>query len=250
MLRPVSSLHRYTLDATDGEIGSVHDGFIDDEFWILRYLVIDVGSWLFGRKVLLTPGVLGTPDWEQHRLPVKLTRSQVQESPDIDSDKPVSRQHEIELFGHYGWSYYWGVPPDGPVLTPLPPATEKKSARPGDPHLRSVRELHGYHIQASDGEIGHVDDFIVNDESWEIHYMVVATRNWLPGRKVLISPHWLVGRISWSERSVHVIMSCESVRNSPGYDPSRPLTPLYRKALHEHYRRKGYHEVNPVADIK
>jgi len=248
MLRGVNDLRYYTIQATDGEIGSVHDVFFDDEFWILRYLVVDTARWLPGRKVLLTPGVLGTPNWKQHLLPVALTREQVKNSPDIDSDKPVSRQHEVELHSYYGWPYYWGMPGatlpmgmEAPLPEALPPlAGERQEKAHGDPHLRSARELRGYHIQASDGEIGHVDDFLVDDETWEIRYMVAATRNWLPARKVLISPHWLIGHISWAGRKVNVIMTQESIKNSPTYDASAPPSREYETELHQHYGRSGY----------
>ena len=125
MLRSVSQLRHCTLQAEDGEIGSVYDVLFDDEFWILRYLVVDTGRWLSGRKVLLIPGVLGEPAWPERRLPVSLTRSQVEGSPDIDSDKPVSRQHETELNDYYGWPTYWAALEPFPITlqpsVPLPP---------------------------------------------------------------------------------------------------------------------------------
>jgi sporulation protein YlmC with PRC-barrel domain len=244
MLRGVNKLQNYTIQATDGEIGSVYDALLDDEFWILRYLVADTARRLPARKVLLTPAVLGKPDWEQHHLPVKLSREQVKNSPDVDSDKPVSRQREMELHAYYGWPFYWSVP-DGlpfgfePPLQPTPLA-KGQSKDHGDPHLRSVRELRGYGIQASDGEIGHVDDFIVDDETWDVRYMVVATTNWLPSRKVLISPQWLIGNISWEQHKVTVILTRESIKNSPEYKPSSPPTREYEHGLHEHYGRSGY----------
>jgi hypothetical protein len=247
MLIGVNKLQHYQLEASDGEIGSVYDAFLDDEFWILRYLVVDTARWLPGRKVLLTPGVLGKPEWLNHQLPVKLTRSQVQNSPDIDSDQPVSRQREMELYTHYGWPFYWGMPEvlpigvEAPLRVPIiPPPVEPPAKEHNDPHLRSVRELRSYRIQASDGEIGHVDDFVVDDETWEVRYMVVATTNWLPGRKVLISPQWLIGDISWEKHQVTVILTRESIKHSPEYKPASPPTRPYENELHEHYGRPGY----------
>jgi len=250
MLHRVNDFRHHIIQATDGEIGFVSDALIDDEFWILRYLVVDTGHWLSERKVLLIPGVLGKPDWQQHHLPVKLTRAQVEQSPDIDSDKPVSRQYELKLNAYYGWPFYWAgtepLPTGLQPAVPVPPArvepTVPTPKAEGDPHLRSVRELHGYHIHAEDGEIGHVEDFLVDDETWDVRYMVVATRNWLPGRKVLVAPQWLVGQISWSRRVVNVIMTRDSIRHSPEYDPASLPDRAYEDELHRHYRRPGYWE--------
>jgi len=248
MLHSIDQFRRHTIQASDGDIGSVVDVWFDDEFWTIRYLVVDTGGWLSGRKVLLIPSVLGKADWKTNRLPVQLTRKQVQESPGIDSDRPVSRQYEIELNAHYGWPAYWGgtepLPTGMQPSVPMPPLRSQPSGafrkEPGDRHLRSMRELQNYRIHAVDGEIGHVDDFLVDDEQWDVRYLVVATRNWLPGRKVLISPRWLVGEISWARQAVNLIMNRESIRCSPEYDPSAPPDRAYENELEEHYRRAGF----------
>jgi hypothetical protein len=242
MLIGANKLQNYTIRARDGDIGSVYDAMLDDEFWILRYLVVDTGHWLPGRRVLLTPGVLGQPNWQEHHLPVDLTISQVKNSPDVDTAQPVSRQHEAELHAYYGWPYYWGAPDAMPFGTaPLaPPPMEPPPKSHGDRHLRSVRELRGYRIQASDGEIGHVDDFVVDDISWDVRYMVVSTGRWLPGRKVLISPQWLVGDISWELHKVTVVLTRDTIQSSPEYKPSVPPTREYESQLHEHYGQEGY----------
>ena len=241
MLRSLKDLTGYKIHATDGNIGKVHDFFFDDEFWILRYVVVDTGHWLPGRKVLLTPGVLLDPDWRQRTFAVALTRDQVRSSPDVDTDRPVSRQHEIHLHEHYGWPFYWAPSGDlvGPMMTTLP-AKSPSSEPVGDPHLRSVREVIGYDVEASDGEIGRVNDFIADSESWAIRYLVVATRKWLPGRKVLISPQWLVGPISWAQRTVKIIMSRESIKNSPEYDSAAPVNREYEGQLYDFYGRPRY----------
>jgi hypothetical protein len=129
-----------------------------------------------------------------------------------------------------------GTAPTPPIEPPAEPLRKER----GDPHLRSVRELRGYRIQASDGEIGHVDDFVVDDETWDIRYMVVSTSHWFPGRKVLISPKWLVGDISWERQKVTVILTRDSIKNSPEYKPSAPPTRDYETELHEHYGQNGY----------
>ena len=241
MLRSLKDLTGYKIHATDGNIGKVHDFFFDDEFWMLRYVVVDTGHWLPGRKVLLTPGVLLNPDSRERTFSVALTRDQVRSSPDVDTDRPVSRQHEIYLHQHYGWPFYWAPSGDlvGPIMTTLP-VEPPSDEPPGDPHLRSVRDLIGYDVQASDGEIGCVDDFIADSESWTIRYMVVAIHKWLPGRKVLISPQWLVGPISWAGRTVKIIMSREHIKNSPEYDAKAPVNREYEGRLYDFYGRPRY----------
>lgn len=247
MIRSLNSLLSYQIRARDGEIGTVHDFFFDDEFWTVRYLVVDTGRWLPGRKVLLTPDALDQPAWAAASVPVNLTREQIKSSPEMDADKPVSRQRQIELHRHYGWPFYWtggGVWPD-PVAPVPPPAGASPSdletkREPGDPHLRSLREITGYHIEASDGSIGHVEDLVTDEDAWEIRYLVVDTRNWLPGRKVLIAPRWFVGPISWSERKVKVFMTQASIRNSPEYDPKAPINREYEIRLYDYYGRPGY----------
>lgn len=200
MLRSSKDLRGYTLHATDGDIGTVADFYFDDARWTVRYLVADTGGWLSGRQVLISPLALGAADWQERRLHTTLTREQVEHSPGSDTDQPVSRQHESELARYYRWPYYWGAaeawggytyPYELMAATAAaeadrqePPAEEEH----GDPHLQSVREVTGYRIGARDGAIGHVEDFIVDDQSWAIRYLVVDTRDWLPGKRVLIAP--------------------------------------------------------------
>jgi len=247
MLRSLKSLHSFSIAARDGDIGKLYDFFFDDDFWVVRYLVADTGHWLPGRKVLLSPYVTGRAAWDEFRVPADLTREQVKSSPDIDTAKPVSRRRQFELYQYYSWPAHWaggGVWPN--PVAPLPPqptavpreGEEEREA--GDPHLRSFREITGYHIQASDGGIGHVDDFIVEDEVWEIRYLVVDTRNWIPGRKVLISPEWVVGPISWSQRQVKVFMTKDDIRSSPPFDPEAAVNREYEVRLYDYYGRPGY----------
>lgn len=196
---------------------------------------------LMGRLVLITPIALGTADWETKRLDVALTRDQVKNSPDIMTDQPVSRQREVEYFRYYNYPVYWGGPglwgagmyptyPGYPGGVMIPPenaihATERERQRPpdatshGDPHLRSTREVLGYNIQARDGEIGHVKDFIVDDATWAIRYMVIDTRNWWPGKKVLVAPQWLEA-VDWANARVAVDLTRDAIKRGPEYDPS------------------------------
>lgn len=252
MLRSIKSLVGYKILATDGEIGKVHEFFFDDERWVVAYLVVDTGNWLPGRKVLIAPVAVGKPNPALQMFPVALTKEKVKNSPDIDVDKPVSRQFRNELNMYYGWdSYSWplggyhAVPHRPPSITEMDirgaQADRLVAEEKGqdDPHLRNTREVIGYHIQAADGEIGHVEDFILDDETWDIRYMVIDTKNWLPGRKVLISPNW-VSSIKWSDRNVFVDLSREAIKKSPEYDSTAPINREFEVRLYDYFGRPKY----------
>jgi hypothetical protein len=234
MLRSVKNLNGFKIRATDGEIGRVDDFYFDDYLWIIRYLVADTGSWLLGRLVLLPTASLGYPKWEQRAFPVTLGKEQIENSPPIDADQPVSRQMEGEIHGYYGWPPYWSVS----AYSAAREAGEPRR-REGDPHLRSTNQVFGYHIQATDGEIGHIEDFIVQDETWTIRYMVVDTRNWLPGKRVLVSPMWAT-KLDWVEKKVHLDLRREVIEESPEFDPTVPVNREYEVRLYDYYGRPHY----------
>jgi len=252
MLRSIKALTGYSIIATDGEIGEVSEFYFDDQTWTIRYLIADTGNWLMSRLVLISPEALGKPDWDNKKFPVSLTKKQVEESPEISRDKPVSKQQEFDLTNYYGWPYYWtGMSGGLPGAMPYPAAMEASTSRDlrdnssenkGDPHLRSTKEIEGYNIKANDGEIGDVDDFIVDDETWTIRYMIVDTNKWLPGgRKVLISLHWIKD-INWLESEVVVDLDKDSIKGSPEYDSDSALNRQYEGKLFEHYSKKRYWE--------
>ncbi|HEV8530859.1 MAG TPA: PRC-barrel domain-containing protein [Methylomirabilota bacterium] len=261
MLHSARELVGYTIGATDGDIGAVHDFYFDDESWTIRYLVADTGDWLPGRKVLISPMALREPRWTTQRLPVGLTRAQVERSPGVDTARPVTRHYEAELAGHYGYPYYWAGPyrwgagpypfaPIAPEPVPVEPEALTTLEREGmanvehrdsDRHLRSVQEVRGYYIQAADGDIGHVDDFLIDDRTWAIRYMVIDTRNWWPGKQVLVSPEWIAA-VSWNDSKVHIDLTREVVKSAPEYDPAHPLERELESRLHEHYGRRKYWE--------
>ncbi len=203
MLWDASAINGYAIEASDGRLGTVSDLLFEDVGWVIRWLVVDTGNWLSGRKVLLPLSVLGEPDPARRHFPIKLTMQQVRDSPDIDTDEPVSRQVEASVYDYYGWYPYWGggvFPMSDAMAIPLVAPLRLSEARPhgpgstdgrpdeGDPHLRSIAAVTGYHVHATDGEIGHVEDFLVDDAGWSIRYIAIDTRNWWPGKKVLISP--------------------------------------------------------------
>ena len=251
MLRSINSLNRYTIHATDDDIGHVHDFYFDDESWAICYLVADTGTWLPGRKVLISPAVLGRPNWKSEKFPVGLTKDQVKNSPDIDRIKPASRQQEVQLHKYYDWPPYWS--PTRQVTSEYLHTTRSQTGipsrllqelemvehHPPETTLRSAKEVMGYHIQASDGEIGHVEDFMADESNWIIRYMVVDTRNWLPGRKVLVPPE-RIETVAWDEKKVFVNMSQVDIENSPEYDPSGSIERHYERRLYDHYQWPPY----------
>jgi uncharacterized protein YrrD len=252
MLKSVVQLQGGTIRATDGEIGKVDQFYFDDETWTIRYLVVNTSSWLAGRLVLISPIALRQAEWQSKRLDVALTKKQIEDSPPIDSHKPVSRQHEAVYLGYYGYPYYWGGPnlwgltsyPAGlTVQREAVTEAEASQARAGkesaDSHLRSTNEVTGYHIEAADGVIGHVADFIIDDENWAIRYLEVDTRNWWPGKKVLVSPQW-VDNVSWPDSKVYVDLSRETIKNGPEYFESMPITREYENRLYSYYGRPPY----------
>ncbi|MBN2025702.1 MAG: PRC-barrel domain-containing protein [Actinobacteria bacterium] len=238
MLRSVNEQLGYDVLATDGEMGKADDILFDDETWEVRYLVVETGSWLSRRRVLIAPDALRQPEWDTKYFPVVLTREQVEKSPEIDLDKPVSLQHQALLHEYYSWPAYWTPEPaqlTTPPQVPIPDVPPEET----DSHLRSCREVTGYHIHALDGEIGHVEDFILDDDAWSMRYMIVDTRNWLPGRKVLVSPAW-VDNVSWSNRMVYVDLLREVIENAPEYDPAAPVNREYEIRLYDYYGRPRY----------
>jgi len=234
MQRNIQKLIGYTISAKDGELGKVSEFYFDDLTWSIRYLVVETGKWLSERKVLIPHAALRQTDWQSETFQVSLTMEQIRNSPVTDTEKTVSRQHEIDLFNHYALPVYWesGLYAGSTGMVPFIPIVDIKAMdendelvkqSQGDPHLRSTNEVEGYHIHANDGEIGHVVDYIVDDEKWNICCLIADTRNWLPGRKVLIASQWIT-RIDWDESEVYVNLSRESIKNSPEYDPSKPIS--------------------------
>jgi hypothetical protein len=230
MLRNASAIKNYAIAASDGRIGSASDFLFDDANWHIRWLVVDTGKWLSGREVLLPPSVLGGREANGFEFAVSLTMQQVKNSPDSDTDRPVSRQTEASIYDYYGWQPYWGADMlmagyGGGATLPLPTLGSRRRAEDiaaaqnsnDDPHLRSTEAVTGYHIHASDGEIGHVEDFLVDDTDWSIHCLVVDTKNWWPGKRVLIAPS-SIRAIDWTDNLVNLKISRAKVKESPPYD--------------------------------
>ncbi len=244
MLLGATELRGYAISATDGEIGKVSEFLFDDRSWAIRYLVVDTGGWLTGRLVLIPPHALGHPDRENKALPVSLTRQQVEDSPGIAEDRPVTRQYEAEYYDYFGWPHYWAQPYawGGEEAYPVrgagdsQPLDTRGQGEDADPHLESTSDLGGCRISALDGEIGHLDDFVLDDEDWEIRYVVVATRDWLPGKKVLIAREW-VREVRWRERTLEVGLAKDAIEGAPVFDTHAPIDAQYLERLHTYYEQ-------------
>jgi hypothetical protein len=249
MLWDASAIDGYAIEAIDGRLGTVRDLLFEDVGWVIRWLVVDTGNWLPGRKVLLPLSALGQPDQALRHFPVKLTMQQVKDSPDVDTDQPVSRQVEAHVYDHYGWDPYWGgnfFPMNNAMAMPLVAPLHLPGSKPrdqgsadaqrneGDPHLRSIEAITGYHIHAIDGEIGHVEDFLLEDTGWSIRYITVDTRNWWPGERVLISPR-SVREIDWAGRLLHLNVNRQKVKDGPPYNPTVTVDGAYDEAFLTYY---------------
>ncbi len=247
MLTNATHLKGLEIWATDGEIGTVDQFYFDDESWAIRYLVVQTGGWLGGRQVLISPFSIVQADWQAKRLEVALTKRRVENSPDINTHQPVCRQHEAEYNRYYGYPYYWGGPllwgpvyyPGDVNTAPKDSATEGIQSESMDSHLRSAEAVTGYHIEATDGELGHVDGFIVDDEAWAIRYIQVATRNWWPGKKVLVSPAW-IERVSWEDSKVYAALTREAIQSAPEFVDFTSITRDYENRLYSHYGKPPY----------
>jgi hypothetical protein len=263
MLRSLKDLENYAIRATDGPIGHVKDFYFDDDAWGVRYFVVEAGSWLSSRKVLISPISVRHPAWLERTLHVSLTKEQVKNSPGVDTDKPASRQHEAQFERYYGYPSYWGgggLWGEGIYPYAMAPGyagyegadrverererqaylrAERTRHRNDDPHLRSCNAVTGYHIHATNGDIGHVASFLVDDETWAIRYLVIDTSNGWVGHKVLVAPTWIEG-VYWSDETVSVGLTRESIKTAPAYDLSAAWSLEDDDGLYRHHGRRGY----------
>lgn len=247
MLRNAWNIQGYAILASDGTIGTIGDLLFDDASWFVRWLVVDTGSWLSCRRILLPSSALASLDSEQMQCSINLTMQQIKDGPHINTERPVSRQMENKIFGHYGYNPYWnhdyayrgglghmggaelispGLRSEGAITT--------AQGHCDDIHLRSFEEVEGYHIHASDGEIGHVADFLIEENDWTIRYLVVDTQTWWPGKKVLISPHYL-RCIAWGNRLLKFRVNREKLKGGPEYHFSVPIDRAYEKKYQAYY---------------
>ncbi|WP_395666684.1 PRC-barrel domain-containing protein [Methylocella sp.] len=253
MLFVASVLKGFSVVAEDGEIGALDDILFDDQSFRAKWMVVETGDWLPGRKVLIHPSAFGQPDPVARTAPVELTKAQIESAPDLGSDQPVSLQMQARLYDYYGWDPAWGssffgfgamarpfaAPPIDGDYAPVEAAEAEAFPERQDPHLRSAAEVEGYHIEATDGEIGHLDSLVLDHANWDVRYLGVSTSNWWGGRQVLIAP-FAVRDIDWAERRVRIDIARAQVKASPAYDSVEMVDEAYERMLHGHYGWPGY----------
>jgi hypothetical protein len=244
MLRKTGDLLGKRLDASDGHIGSIIDLYFDDAEWSVRYMVADTGGWLRGRQVLIAPESVVPGRDVGDVVPVTLTKQQIEDSPSIDADEPVSRRQEFAYREYFGWPPYgtyvpgsFGVAPRGPLGAPppMPPTTIPETAEDkGDPHLRSIDVVNGSRIEARDGHIGHISDFLVDEDTWAVRYLVVDTRDWWPGKHVLVPPH-AIESIDRRQGEVQMDLTREQIKQAPTFDNPQQIDERYEAEIRSYY---------------
>lgn len=258
MLSSVKALHDYAVEASDGEIGHVANMLFDDVHWTVRYVIINTGNWLFSRHVLISPVSVAALDGQDRTMTVKLKRQQVELSPQVDTNLPMTREKEIELSNHYEYMPYWGGAGSWGV-SPVPsaalsPATfaeqalerierdEEAEAPPtASPHLRSANEVSGYRIVAQGETLGQINDFLLDAETWALRYLVVDTGTLFSGTQLLIARDW-IDTVSWADSHMQVDLPRDMVDKAPAFDAGRPVERAYEEQLYAHYGRQPYWE--------
>ncbi|MFT3781469.1 MAG: PRC-barrel domain-containing protein [Nibricoccus sp.] len=241
MLKTLESIRNCTLSAKDGEIGKVRNVFFDDEHWTVRYLVVNTTGWLFGRDVLIMPRSVGSMDHIQHTIHVDLTRQQIKDSPAVDTARPLTLNQELQYHQYFGWPIYWsGLGAEIPA-SPIPAIPEPQFPRQEDvgnsereSNLRSALDLEGYGIEALDGELGHVKELLISPDSWRIPYLVLATRNWWPGKTVVVPTH-VFHNVDWVGRCLSVALTRDEIREAPAYDPERLQNVAFIDELRDYF---------------
>ena len=238
MLRSTNAIRGEIISATDGEIGKVDDLLFDINQWGLRYFVVNTGTWLPGRKVLISPAACSRPDWL--RLPVRLTREEVSNSPDISSVEDFTLSRESDLVKHFGWPIYWaGSANAGASRVPEAPPAQDGSGPETQRYLQGERGAKGFSVEAVDGKIGHIDDMIMDDEAWMMRYFVVDTANLLNGKSVLVAVGW-TDTFNMREKTLSLTMTKEDLARSPEYDPLAPVNRQYEARLYDFYGQPRY----------
>ena len=234
MLWNASSIMSHTMSARDGTIGSVNDLLFDAATLKVRWLAADTGAWLPGRKVVLPVSVLGAPNFENKEFPVALTRQQIRESPDIDAHRPMSREAEETVYNHYGWDPYWAAAAFPVGVAPPPAPVPLQEAPPAEMGLLSVADLSGSDVMATDGVIGRASDFLVDDASWQVRYILIDTGEWWPGEKILVSPR-SIAATSAADRTLTLSLSRERIKGAPRYTPDMTVDNDYDEKFLTYY---------------
>ena len=246
MLIRARDLKNRSLRAIDGDLGKVKDFYFDDQNWVIRYMLVETSIWLSGRNVLISPYSVRQDLDPQYSgiIPVALTKEQVKNSPSLEDDVLPSREFENRYYAYYNWPAYWaGQDAWGDSAYPLPGSEgwvySDVVAAAAESHLRSMADVGRYDLECIDGFLGHLHDFIVDEETQKIRYLVINTRDFLPGKRVLISPEW-VSYIDWAQYKVKVDLTQSLIKAAPAYNDELFIDREYERALFDHYGRTVY----------
>ena len=236
MIFRIKELLRYKVHARDGVLGEVEDFYFDDFEWCLRYMVVSGGDEMDGRRLLISTAAVERPDPSTTELKINLSKETTKNSPEITLDRPITREEQIAIHSYYEWPLYWEASGLSayPLVEMVTDMRKQEAENEGVHPLRSARQVLGLSIKARDGHLGSVEDFLVEDEKWNMYYLVIDTGSWLPGRQVIISPQW-IENIRWEDSEVEVDLNQETIKNSPEYDPTTPLDSEYEARLSEYY---------------
>lgn len=237
MLRGAREMRGWFIGTEADEVGYLSDVYFDDRRWIVRHLVVDTSHWMVGQSVLLSPRSVDGVDPARHLLRTSLSRGQVALGAGLDQAKPVSRQHELELSHYYGFPSY-AVTVGASVGVGVP-ATLRNAGSVADAHLRSVRAVTGYFVHALDGDVGHVEDFLVDDATWAIRHLLVSVRSWWAMHRVLVPVGW-IAQVSWGARAITVSLPAEAIRLAPAYDRATGVSPEHEVRLGRYYGRPPF----------
>lgn len=254
MLRSIKDLIGYPVQATDGDFGKVTDCLFDDREWGVRYLAVRTHGMLDRHEVLISPRDLDQPEvgWFGRHMLVNLSKDKIENSPSIGSDKPISQLCEEEYARYYRHQAYWeGAMIWGSMIVPqtarskrplgLEELHKNRMQQIADRSIRSVNEVIGYSVDATDGKIGAVVDLIVDTHHWRLRHLVIDTTKWLPGGKVLIDVDWVTD-FDWAREEVIVDHSVEQIRSAPPFHSHEPVNRDYEQHLYDYYGRPRYWE--------
>jgi hypothetical protein len=249
MLLRVASLNAYKLRGLDGDIGAVQRFYFDDQCWTIRYLAAATGNWLGDKQLLISPHALAGVATDRREIAVALTKEQIEAGPLLPREKTLSQEFESSYFEFFRWPVYWSGPHQWGAHPYIVRDQQRKRAagsrvKGWTPRLHSIDEMTRHHIQAPDGDVGRIVDFLVDDDTWEIRYFIIARRDWWLQRHVLVAPEW-IKQVSWETSKVYVDLSRGQVRRSPAFSANTPLTRADEIRLHRHYRRLGYWDEQP-----
>ncbi|NDY72792.1 PRC-barrel domain containing protein [Desulfobacter hydrogenophilus] len=248
MLRSANELIGYKLSALDQIVGSCKDFLFDDRWWTIRHMLADTGGWLIGQKVLISPMSITKQDWKTRHIYLNITKEQIEKCPSPSEDETVSRAHERKISQYYRIPYYWvdsglwggtAYPEemDREISKMIPHSQQEESDEEGENHLRSLKEVTGYYIKANDGNIGHVEEFIMDEKTWALRYVVVDTRNWLPGGKKVLLPLKWAKSVSWANTEFEINLNKADIENGPEFDSKKPITIEYEAQIYDYYGR-------------